>query len=122
MFIHFGVYSTIARHEWVMEGEAIPVVEYAPHAATFNPVKNSARAWAKLAKAAGVKYMVMTSKHHEGFCNFDSKLTGYCAEKHRPGRDLAREYVEAARAEGLHVGFYLLADGLGPSRRCTVRE
>src|SRR5271163_2587078 len=50
MFIHFGVYSTIGRHEWVMEDEAIPVVEYAPHASTFNPVKNSARAWARLAK------------------------------------------------------------------------
>jgi alpha-L-fucosidase len=106
MFIHFGVYSTIGRHEWVMEDEAIPVVEYAPHAAKFNPAKNSARAWAKLAKAAGMKYMVMTSKHHEGFCNFDSKLTDYCAAKQGPGRDLAREYVEAARAEGLHVGFY----------------
>jgi len=105
MFIHFGVYSTIGRHEWVMEDEAIPVGEYAPHAATFNPVKNSARAWAKLAKAAGMKYMV-TSKHHEGFCNFDSKLTDYCAGKQGPGRDLAREYVEAARAEGLRVGFY----------------
>jgi alpha-L-fucosidase len=89
-----------------MEDEAIPVVEYAPHAAKFNPAKNSARAWAKLAKAAGMKYMVMTSKHHEGFCNFDSKLTDYCAAKQGPGRDLAREYVEAARAEGLHVGFY----------------
>jgi len=106
MFIHFGVYSTIGRHEWVMEDEAIPVSEYAPHAATFNPVKNSPRAWAKLAKAAGMKYMVMTSKHHEGFCNFDCKLTNYCATKQGPGRDVAREYVEAARAEGLHVGFY----------------
>ena len=86
--------------------QAIPVVEYAPHAATFNPVKNSARAWAKLAKAAGMKYMVMTTKHHEGFCNFDSKLTDYCAGKQGPGRDLVREYVDAARAEGLHVGFY----------------
>jgi len=106
MFIHFGVYATLGRHEWVMEDEAIPVSEYAPHAASFNPVKNSARAWAKLAKAAGMKYMVMTSKHHEGFCNFDSKLTDYCAGKQGPGRDLAREYVEAARAEGLRVGFY----------------
>src|SRR5271156_482865 len=106
MFIHFGVYSTIGRHEWVMEDEAIPIVEYAPHAATFNPVKNSARAWAKLAKAAGMKYMVMTTKHHEGFCNFDTRLTSYCASKQGPGRDLVREYVEAARAEGLHVGFY----------------
>ena len=124
MFIHFGVYSTIGRHEWVMEDEAIPVSEYAPHAATFNPVKNSARAWAKLAKAAGMKYMVMTSKHHEGFCNFNSKLTDYCAGKQGPGRDLAREYVEAARAEGLHVGFYYsLMDWHHPDgARCAQDE
>ncbi len=124
MFIHFGVYSTIGRHEWVMEDEAIPVSEYAPHAATFNPVKNSARAWAKLAKAAGMKYMVMTSKHHEGFCNFDSKLTDYCAGKQGPGRDLAREYVEAARAEGLRVGFYYsLMDWHHPDgARCAEDE
>jgi alpha-L-fucosidase len=124
MFIHFGVYSTIGRHEWVMEDEAIPVNEYAPHAATFNPVKNSARAWAKLAKAAGMKYMVMTSKHHEGFCNFDSKLTDYCAGKQGPGRDVAREYVEAARAEGLRVGFYYsLMDWHHPDgARCAADE
>ena len=106
MFIHFGVYSSIGRHEWVMEDEAIPVAEYAPHAATFHPHVGSPRAWAKLAKQAGMKYMVLTTKHHEGFCNFDSKLTDYCAGKQGPGRDLVGEYVEAARAEGLHVGFY----------------
>jgi alpha-L-fucosidase len=106
MFIHFGVYSTIGRHEWVMEDEAIPVSEYAPHAATFHPREGSPRAWARLAKQAGMKYMVMTSKHHEGFCNFDTKLTNYCAPKQGPGRDLAREFVEAARAEGMRVGFY----------------
>jgi alpha-L-fucosidase len=106
MFIHFGVYSTIGRHEWVMEDEAIPVAEYAPHAATFHPRAGSPRAWARLAKQAGMKYIVMTSKHHEGFCNFDSKLTDYCATKQGPGRDVAGEYVEAARAEGLRVGFY----------------
>jgi alpha-L-fucosidase len=124
MFIHFGVYSTIGRHEWVMEDEAIPVVEYAPHAATFNPVMNSARAWAKLAKAAGMKYMVMTTKHHEGFCNFDSKLTDYCAGKQGPGRDLVREYVDAARAEGLHIGFYYsLMDWHHPDgARCATDE
>jgi alpha-L-fucosidase len=53
-----------------------------------------------------MKYMVMTTKHHEGFCNFDTKLTNYCASKQGPGRDVVREYVEAARAEGLRVGFY----------------
>jgi alpha-L-fucosidase len=106
MFIHFGVYSTIGRHEWVMEDEAIPVAEYAPRAAAFHPRVGSPRAWARLARQAGMKYMVMTSKHHEGFCNFDSKLTDYCATKQGPGRDVAREYFGAARAEGLHVGFY----------------
>jgi alpha-L-fucosidase len=106
MFIHFGVYSTIGRHEWEMEDEAVPVVEYAPHAATFHPRVGSPHAWARLAKQAGMRYMVLTTKHHEGFCNFDTKLTGYNAAKQGPGRDVVREYVEAARAEGLRVGFY----------------
>jgi alpha-L-fucosidase len=106
MFIHFGVYSTIGRHEWVMEDEAIPVEEYAGHATMFRPQPESPRAWARLAKAAGMKYMVMTTKHHEGFCNFNTRLTNYCAPKQGPGRDMAHEYVEAARAEGLRVGFY----------------
>jgi alpha-L-fucosidase len=106
MFIHFGAYSTIGRHEWVMEDEGTPVSEYAPHAASFHPQPGSARAWAQLARRAGMKYMVMTSKHHEGFCNFDTKLTSYCAPQQGPGRDMVREYVEAARAEGLRVGFY----------------
>jgi alpha-L-fucosidase len=106
MFIHFGLYAQHARHEWAMETEAIPFAEYTPLAKIFNPAPGFARGWAKLAKAAGMKYMVMTTKHHEGFCNFDSKLTDYCATKQGPQRDLVREYVEAARAEGLHVGFY----------------
>src|SRR5580692_12937440 len=65
MFIHFGVYSSIERHEWVMEDEAIPIAEYMQHAKTFKPARGSARAWAKLAKTAGMKYMVLTTKHHE---------------------------------------------------------
>jgi alpha-L-fucosidase len=124
MFIHFGVYSTIGRHEWVMEDEGIPVVEYAPHATTFHPAPGSQRAWARLAKQAGMKYMVMTSKHHEGFCNFNTKLTNYCAPKQGPGRDLIGEYVEAARAEGLRVGFYYsLMDWHHPDgARCATDE
>jgi alpha-L-fucosidase len=106
MFIHWGLYSVLGRHEWAMEEEGIPVTEYEQLARRFQPAPNAARAWAKLAKAAGQKYMVMTSKHHEGFCNFDTKLTNYCAPKQGPGRDLVREYVEAARAEGLRFGFY----------------
>jgi len=81
MFIHWGLYSVLGRHEWVMENEGIPVIEYAPLAKQFKPKPNAARAWAKLAKQAGQKYMVMTTKHHEGFCNFDTKTTDYCAPK-----------------------------------------
>ena len=64
MFIHWGLYSVLARHEWAMELEGIPVAEYEQLAKRFTPKPNSARAWAKLAKAAGQKYMVMTTKHH----------------------------------------------------------
>jgi alpha-L-fucosidase len=106
MFIHWGLYSVLGRHEWAMEEEGIPVSEYEQLAKQFNPKPNSPQAFAKLAKAAGQKYMVMTSKHHEGFCNFDTKLTNYCAAKQAAGRDLVREYVEAVRAEGLRFGFY----------------
>ncbi|MBV8811233.1 MAG: alpha-L-fucosidase [Acidobacteriaceae bacterium] len=106
MFIHFGLYSVLGRHEWAMEQEGIPVVEYQLLAQQFNPKPHAARAWAKLAKTAGMKYMVMTTKHHEGFCLFNTKLTSYCAPKQAAGRDLVAEYVEAARSEGMRFGFY----------------
>lgn len=106
MFIHWGLYSQLGRHEWVMENEGIPIPEYERLAKTWKPKEGFAREWARLAKRAGQKYMVMTTKHHEGFCLFDSKLTDYCAPKQGPGRDLVAEFVEAARAEGLRVGFY----------------
>ena len=106
MFIHFGVYSTIMRHEWEFENEAPPIQEYMAHAKTFHPARTAPGAWARLAKRTGMKYMVLTTKHHEGFCNFDTKLTDYNAVKQGPGFDIVREYVNAARAEGLRVGFY----------------
>src|ERR1043165_832623 len=106
MFIHWGLYSVLGRHEWVQEMEGIPATEYARLAKEFRPRPNAAREWAQLAKRAGQRYMVMTTKHHEGFCLFDTKTTDFCAPKQGPGRDLVREYVEAARAEGLRVGFY----------------
>jgi len=106
MFVHWGLYSVLGRHEWVMENEAVPVAEYETLARRFQPKPNAARDWARLARRAGMKYMVMTTKHHEGFCLFDTATTGYCAPRQAPGRDLVREYVEAARAEGLRVGFY----------------
>jgi alpha-L-fucosidase len=106
MFIHWGLYSQLGRHEWVMNRERIPVAEYEKLAKTWKPRPNAAREWARLAKKAGMRYMVMTTKHHEGFCLFNSELTDYCATKRGPKRDLVAEYVEAARAEGLRVGFY----------------
>jgi alpha-L-fucosidase len=81
-------------------------VQYEPLAKTFKPRPNAARQWAQVARDTGMKYMVMTTKHHEGFCNFDTKLTNYNAMQQGPGRDLVREYVDAARAEGMRVGFY----------------
>jgi alpha-L-fucosidase len=124
MFIHFGLYSLIGQHEWAMEVEGIPVAQYERLAKHFNPQPHAARQWAKLAKRAGQKYMVMTTKHHEGFCNFDTKLTNYCAPKQACGRDLVAEYVEAARAEGLRVGFYYsLMDWHHPDgARCLTDE
>jgi alpha-L-fucosidase len=106
MFIHWGLYSIIGQHEWAMEYEGVPIAQYEKLAKHFHPKPNAARDWARLAKKAGMKYMVMTTKHHEGFCHWDSKLTNYNAVKQGPGRDLVREYVDAARAEGLRVGFY----------------
>ncbi|MEN6608757.1 MAG: alpha-L-fucosidase [Bryobacteraceae bacterium] len=124
MFVHWGLYSVLGRHEWVMENEGIPVAEYEQLAKKFNPTPNAARAWAKLAKAAGMKYMVMTSKHHEGFCLFDSKLTPYCAPKQAAGRDLVKEYFAAARGEGLRAGlYYSLMDWHHPDgARCAKDE
>ena len=124
MFIHWGLYSVVGRHEWVMENEGIPVVEYAPLAKQFKPKPNAARAWAQLARQAGMKYMVMTTKHHEGFCQFNTATTDYCAPKQGPGRDLVKEYVEAARAEGMRVGFYYsLMDWHHPDgARCAKDE
>jgi alpha-L-fucosidase len=124
MFVHFGLYAAHGRHEWAMEMEAIPVAEYQRFTEGFKPAPGSARRWAQLARAAGMKYMVLTSKHHEGFCNWDTKLTNYNAAKYGPKRDLIAEYVAAARAEGLRVGFYYsLMDWHHPDgARCATDE
>ncbi len=106
MFIHWGLYSMPARHEWIKSRERITEEKYDKYFKYFDPDMYDAREWAKRAKAAGMKYAVLTTKHHEGFCMFDSAYTDYKCTNTPAGRDLVREYVEAFRAEGLRIGFY----------------
>jgi len=106
MFIHWGLYSGAARHEWVKHNEKIDNAGYQKYFDQFNPDQFDPQKWAKQAKAAGMKYAVLTTKHHEGFCLFDSKYTDYKAPNTQAKRDLVREYVNAFRAQGLKVGFY----------------
>lgn len=106
MFIHFGLYAMPARHEWIKCNEMIPEEKYDLYFKHFNPDLFDAKEWARVAKKAGMKYAVLTTKHHEGFCLFDSKYTDYKITNTAFGRDLVKEYVEAFRAEGLKVGFY----------------
>ncbi len=106
MFLHWGLYSIPARGEWVRSIEEMPEEDYISFfnefsAKDYDPVK-----WAQTANAAGMNYMVMTAKHHDGFCLFDTKTTDYNAVNTPAGRDLVREYVDAVRAAGLKVGLY----------------
>ena len=106
MFIHWGLYAQLRRSEWVMSIEGTPLDEYDKLADTWKPKPRPMREWAKLAKKAGMNYMVMTTKHHEGFCLWDTGQTDFNAVKRGPRRDLVREYVEACREFGLKVGLY----------------
>ena len=106
MFIHWGLYALPALHEWVKNQERITDENYQKYFDNFNPDLYNPREWAKMAKAAGMKYAVITTKHHEGFCLFDSKFTDYKATKTQYGKDLLKEWVDAFRAEGLKIGFY----------------
>ncbi len=106
MFIHWGIYAIPARGEWVRNAERTTLEDYQKYFDSFDPVDYNPREWAKLAKQAGMKYAVLTTKHHDGFCLFDSAYTDYKATNTKANRDLVREYVDAFRAEGLKVGFY----------------
>lgn len=106
MFIHWGLYSIPARGEWIRSYERITKEDYMQYFDEFNPTDYDPRAWARAAKEAGMKYVVLTAKHHDGFCLFDSKYTDFKSTNTKCGRDLVAEYVEAVRAEGLKVGLY----------------
>ena len=107
MFIHFGLYATLGRHEWVQRYENIRPEDYeARYMKRFNPDRYDAKEWVSRAKAAGMKYMVLTTKHHEGFCMWDTKTTDYKITNTPFGRDVVREYVDACREAGMRIGFY----------------
>lgn len=106
LFIHWGLYSIPARGEWIRSYERITKEDYMQYFDEFNPTDYDPRAWARAAKEAGMKYVVLTAKHHDGFCLFDSKYTDFKSTNTKCGRDLVAEYVEAVRAEGLKVGLY----------------
>lgn len=106
MFVHWGLYSLAARHEWVMYRENMDVGEYRKYFEHFDPDLYDPREWAAAAKNAGMKYVVLTTKHHDGFALWDSALTEYKATNTPCGRDLLAPYVAALREAGLKVGFY----------------
>ncbi|MER6577703.1 alpha-L-fucosidase [Nonomuraea sp. NPDC001023] len=105
MFVHFGLYSLAARHEWVRSREKMPDEDYDRYLEQFDPDLFDAAELARNARAAGMRYAVLTAKHHDGFCLFDSELTGYTSVR-AAGRDLVAEFAAAMRAEGLRVGLY----------------
>jgi alpha-L-fucosidase len=126
LFIHWGLYSAAARHEWVKNYEQITDQDYQKYFDHFDPDLYDPRLWAEEAKKAGMKYAVITTKHHDGFCLWDSTLTSYKAPNTPARRDVLRPFVEAFRSEGFKTGFYhsLLdwrhpefpVDGLHPQR------
>ncbi|MBS7642554.1 MAG: alpha-L-fucosidase [Candidatus Bathyarchaeia archaeon] len=117
MFIHWGLYAIPAGvwrgrcisgiGEWIMYNARIPVREYEKLAERFNPTKFNAREWVHIARDAGMKYIVITAKHHDGFCMFDTRYTDYNIVKATPfRRDPLKELAEACRMEGMKLGFY----------------
>ena len=107
MFIHWGIFSLLEAGEWVMYQRQIPVKEYEKLAERFNPVAFDADEWVSIAKRAGMKYIVITAKHHDGFSMFKTDVSGFNVVDATPfGRDPMRELCEACRRQGLRLGFY----------------
>lgn len=106
LFVHWGIYALPARGEWIKSRECISDDDYQRYFDHFDPDLYDPKVWAQEARNAGMKYFVVTSKHHDGFCLWDSALTDYKAPNTPAGRDLLQPMVEAFRAAGLKVGFY----------------
>ncbi|MEV0618921.1 alpha-L-fucosidase [Nonomuraea sp. NPDC050404] len=106
LFIHWGLYALAARHEWVKQRELLTDEQYQPYFDNFDPDLFDPDAWARAASDAGMRYMVLTTKHHDGFCLWDSALTDYSVANTPHGKDLVGPIVDAFKARGLGVGFY----------------
>ena len=106
MFIHWGLYSIPARGEWLRSEEEITKEDYMKYFEEFNPSDYNPKAWARAAKEAGMKYVVLTAKHHDGFCLYDSQYTDFKSTNTKLGRDVVKDFVEAVREKGLKVGLY----------------
>lgn len=106
MFIHWGLYSMAKKDMWYYWAEEVPKVKYERFAERFNPVDYNPYEWAELAKNTGMKYVVITTKHHDGYCLFDSEFTDFKVTKGPYGKDLIKPCVEAFREAGLRIGFY----------------
>ena len=106
IFLHWGLYSVLGRNEWSMYLDRFSVAEYSALADRFVPQRFDADEWATWAAEAGVKYMVLTTRHHDGFCLFDSKVSDFTSVKRAAKRDFVIEYAEALRKAGIKVGLY----------------
>ncbi len=108
LFVHWGLYALPARHEWVKNREQLTDEDYQPYFDHFEPDLYDPRKWARAAREAGMRYAVLTTKHHEGFCLWDSAVSDYTVAHTAwgAGKDLVKQFVEACREEGLGVGFY----------------
>lgn len=106
LFIHWGLYALPARHEWLKKREELTTEAYQRYFDHFDPDLFDPRDWARRAKAAGMRYVVITAKHHEGFCLWDSAETEYKVTNTPFGRDALAEIVDAFRAEGIRIGLY----------------
>jgi alpha-L-fucosidase len=106
LFIHWGVYSMIGREEWARQLLQIPLKEYQYYADNFNPVSFDPDAWAALAKDAGVRYVIITSKHHDGFAIYDSAFTDYDVMHAKYGRDILGPLAASMKKAAIPLGFY----------------
>jgi alpha-L-fucosidase len=106
MFIHYGLYSVLDRREWAMYYERIPVEEYRELANSFNPENLDVNDWVKLAKKTGMKYICLTTRHHDGFSLFDTSASDYNSVKTAAKRDFVREFVDACRDHGIRPTLY----------------